>query len=142
MTGTRVYRIWAGVVQRCTNPNADEWRLYGGKGVKLHPRWREFGAFYEDMGDPPAGHSIERKNSAGDYEPSNCVWATATQQARNTTRNRLVTYNNKTLCVAEWAQLRGIPRKTLTMRLNYGWSPAQALEYELRPHHNTKKHTT
>lgn len=83
MWGTRTYRIWKAMRTRCNNPNTKFWRNYGGRGIKVCPRWDSFEAFYEDMGACPDGLSIERKNSNGDYEPSNCCWATRKQQTLN-----------------------------------------------------------
>jgi len=85
MKGTRVYRIWNAMRQRCHNPNQPHYARYGGRGVRVCKKWREdFVSFYEDMGDPPSNkHSIDRINPSGNYEPRNCRWATASQQNLN-----------------------------------------------------------
>jgi len=71
--------------QRCMNPKVDRYPHYGGRGIKIAPEWDDFSVFLEDMGPPPTPkHSIERKDVDGDYEPSNCVWATRNEQAVNT----------------------------------------------------------
>jgi hypothetical protein len=78
-----VYSVWATMIQRCTNPNASSWQWYGARGISVCDRWRFFENFLEDLGEPPTGTSIERVNNDGNYEPSNCRWATSTEQAAN-----------------------------------------------------------
>lgn len=79
------YGIWSGMIARCENPNVAKYESYGGRGVKVCARWRKsYAAFLADMGRRPSKrHSIDRINNDGDYEPTNCRWATASQQMRN-----------------------------------------------------------
>lgn len=87
---TRTYKIWSHIRQRCLNPNVDVWANYGGRGISLCERWHSYENFLADMGDAPRDHSIDRINVNGDYEPSNCRWATNKEQLRNTRRNKFV----------------------------------------------------
>jgi hypothetical protein len=82
---TDEYRIWAGMVKRCTNPRSSSYRSYGGRGIAICDRWRtSFSAFFADMGRRPSKlHSIDRINNDGNYEPGNCRWATRDVQAAN-----------------------------------------------------------
>lgn len=82
--GTKIYGVWASMLRRCDNPKQESYPRYGGRGIKVCERWKQFENFYADMGDPPQGHSIDRyPDPDGDYEPGNCRWATAKEQRAN-----------------------------------------------------------
>lgn len=127
-SGTRVYRIWKGVVRRCTKPNSMGYPDYGGRGIKVCDRWlASFVAFYEDVGDPPsAKHSIDRIDNDGNYEPGNTKWSTGVEQGRNKRNNVLVTYMGETLPLVAWSERTGIAWLTLHARIKRGW-PAEKL---------------
>jgi hypothetical protein len=93
MAGTRAYWAWKALRQRCKNQNRKQWSDYGGRGISYDPVWDSFERFFADMGEPPLGMSLERKNNNHGYSKENCVWATAKQQ----NRNRRVT---RTTCAA------------------------------------------
>lgn len=83
---------WRSMITRCTNPNTPYWRYYGGLGTSVCERWRGdagFANFVQDMGERPAGMTLDRIDSDGNYEPGNCRWATHTQQMRNQRRYRI-----------------------------------------------------
>jgi hypothetical protein len=81
---SRVYTAWMSMNQRTADPNYHGFEYWGGRGIKVCDRWRNsFAAFHEDMGDPPAGLSLDRKDVNGHYEKSNCRWASASEQISN-----------------------------------------------------------
>jgi hypothetical protein len=123
------YRAWTHMKDRCLNKSNKDYHLYGGRGITVCQKLMDAAGFYEDMGDRPTSeHTLERKDNDGNYEPGNCVWATKKEQGRNRSTNHLITYNGRTLCITEWAEILGIPYRTLWMRLtNLEWPVEKAL---------------
>ena len=123
-TGSSEYNARITMIDRCYNPNIKNFSDYGGRGITVCDRWREsFENFISDMGKKPGkGYSLERINNDGPYEPENCRWATRKEQQRNTRRNRLITFHNKTQPLIAWAEELCRPYRLLMKRLNRGWS--------------------
>lgn len=97
---TREYRIWVGAKQRCQNRKSKDFQRYGGRGIQMCERWSDsFVFFIEDMGKCPPTFTLERKDSNGNYEPDNCRWASAKDQANNR-RNTVTTHLGKLSDVA------------------------------------------
>lgn len=123
------YKSWDGARQRCFNPNDDSFADYGGRGITMCDRWREsFDAFLADMGPRPSSdHTIERINNDSDYEPGNCRWATAKEQARNTRRSFYVEYRGVRRLLLDVCEDVGAPYSAVAGRLRGGWSLEKAL---------------
>lgn len=133
-----LYRTWSNIIQRCENTKNPSFHNYGGRGIKICDRWRHsFQAFIEDMGPRPSGMSIEREDTNGNYEPSNCRWATRAEQARNTRAKRLIEFEGQMRHVAELAEQFGIAMKTIHWRASQGWTMEKVLSKD--PHWNNSE---
>jgi len=114
------YRVWVSMRQRCRDPHQIVYKRYGGRGISVCERWHKFENFLADMGRRPAGTSIDRIDNNGNYEPGNCRWATPQQQARNQSRNRILSIGGIQKTCAEWVEFSGIKPSTFRMRLKAG----------------------
>lgn len=83
MTGTPAHRSWLKMIERCENPKYKRFGDYGGRGIKVAPRWLKFENFLADMGKRPRGKTLDRIDVNGNYEPRNCRWATPKEQRAN-----------------------------------------------------------
>jgi len=113
---------------RCTNTKSEAFKNYGGRGIGVCPEWlRSYEAFVRDMGECPPGLTIDRIDVNGNYEPSNCRWATRAEQARNTRRSRRLTIDGVTYHIAELADMSGLEMSTIYYRLKQGIPLSDAL---------------
>ena len=131
---TREYRIWIAMKTRCSNPRQRSWANYGGRGIRVCKRWlNSFAAFLGDMGPCPTGMSIDRyPDKDGNYKPSNCRWATSSQQAFNRHLRHPVTFRGITDSILGWSSRSGLPVNAIVCRLRNNWSVDRALTQELR----------
>lgn len=130
MTGTKIYRVWASMKQRCENSNDNAYKWYGSLGVKVCGEWsKSFEKFYSwaKKSGYKEGLTIERVDVKGNYEPNNCKWITQREQLLNTRRSRVISYNGKTQTLKEWSNELGIKYMTLYSRLEK-WSIERAFE--------------
>lgn len=118
----RLYNIWNGMKQRCRVR-----KNY--RNVKICKEWQSFTAFYEwAMANGYRDDlSIDRIDNNGNYEPSNCRWATTVQQANNTSQNHLVTIDGITHTAMEWTRILKIPYRSFVRRLDNGWDVKRAI---------------
>lgn len=144
---TNIYRRWQHMIQRCHNPNDRDYPRYGARGIAVCDRWRSadethtgFEYFLADMGPPPSpSHSIDRLDVNGDYSPTNCRWATPTEQANNRRSTKMITVDGETKPLSVWCKEYGIGSKTVLYRLKHmGMTHTQAIKTPLtwtRNHH-------
>lgn len=136
MSKERVHRIWSGMLARCTEVARSRDTCYSRNLVVVCDRWKVFENFLADMGLPPSRHhSIDRIEGKRGYEPGNCRWATAKQQARNTERNRVITIGSEQKLLVEWCEHFAQPYPRVLARLKHGWPAELALRTPAtRPH--------
>lgn len=133
------YRTWAAMKQRCAESSVSP-EYYRDKGIRVCKRWMLFENFVADMGERPSKrHSIDRIDVSGNYEPSNCRWATTAEQARNRTDNRIIEFQGLSMCIADWTTRLGFAANTIRDRLDkLEWTVEAALT---TPERKTGKYT-
>jgi len=128
MSRSPEWTCWESMLRRCSDPRVKFYRRYGGRGIKVCDRWRDFANFFADMGPRPSPkHSIERNDTNGNYEPGNCRWATPIEQQNNRSDNVLLTHNGRTMTLTQWAREVGMAENTLRARIRNGWPTGAAL---------------
>ena len=129
---TPEYRAWRHMRGRCLDSRDKRFRYYGGRGISICERWGSFESFLVDMGPRPSSkHSLDRVDGDGNYGPSNCRWADTKMQSRNRKFARKISCDGEERCLGEWAEVVGIPYKTLHARVRGGWAIDRALKTPL-----------
>lgn len=138
------YSVWQAMRTRCSNPNVNNYHNYGARGIKVCERWDSFANFLADMGPRPTPkHSIERRDSDGDYCPENCEWVTSKVQNNNTRKNRYITFNGETLTLAQWADRLSMNPATLYYRIaKKRWPLERALTEPVGAYRSASKTTS
>jgi hypothetical protein len=115
--------------QRCYNLDCEQYKNYGGRGIKVCDRWlHSFDAFISDMGWKPTGMTLERERVNEDYSKNNCIWDSPKSQARNRRNTVMVEYKGTSRPLAEWAELLNVNYHTVQTRIHRdGKSLHQAL---------------
>lgn len=134
MTGSRTYRVWSSMKSRCTDTKAKSYKDYGGRGIKVCPSWFQFTNFLLDMGEAPAGLSIERVDNSRGYSKENCIWATQREQLNNKRDNVVLVWRGETMTASQWAVRLGFTPFQVLLRLSRGWSTDRALSTPIRKH--------
>lgn len=140
MSHTRFHVIYQRIRSRCEYTKNNRYHIYGARGIKC--LWKTFEEFIEDMYGSYQIHvkefgekntSIDRKDNNGNYSKENCRWATAKEQARNTSQNRIINFKGKKQCLSEWADEVGIQEFTIRSRIDIlGWSISKTLTTKVR----------
>ncbi len=132
----RTLYSWEAMIDRCTNPNHLHYKDYGGRGILICNRWMEFENFLFDMGIKEKGFYIERIDNNGNYEPSNCKWATSLEQARNRRNTTFLTIDGITRPLTEWACISNVHYKTIHDRIKHGWDVKKAVFQSIEVYKN------
>lgn len=131
MSYTRLFKIWAGMIKRCTNKNSYAYKYYGARGICVCEGWvNSFESFRDwSMANGYSDSlSIDRIDVNGNYEPDNCRWTDAITQMNNTRRNRMITYNGVTRSMSEWARETGLSCAEISDRINkLAWNEIDAI---------------
>lgn len=124
LSRSKEYHAWQRIKVRCYHKNREEYKSYGGRGITVCKRWlNSFENFYADMGDCPSNsHSIDRIDVNGNYEPSNCRWATLKEQCNNKRTNHFLEFNGESKTIQQWCDFFGLADTTVHNRLKRGWS--------------------
>lgn len=132
---SKLYPVWNGMKQRCTNTNSKRYKDYGGRGITVCEEWKEFKGFltwalengYED------GLTLDRIDNSKGYEPSNCRWITMQEQQHNRTNNVYMTCNGETKMLIDWAREKGIDQRLIHARIyRLGWDVERAINTPVR----------
>lgn len=131
--GTPTHDAWRRMIHRCYNKSNRQFKDYGGRGISVCERWRaNYPAFLYDMGEIPEGMSLDRIDTDGNYELSNCRWATSKQQNRNRRNNRIITAFGISRCMSEWAEVTGITVGAIHSRIKRRWTAERAVSVPMR----------
>ena len=127
---TKLYQCWSNMKNRCYNPNVDRYSQYGGRGITVCDEWvHDFPAFkkwaYEN--GYREGLTIDRIDVNGNYEPSNCRWATVKEQFENIQKNVNLTVDGVTHTAAEWTRIVGCSKNTILERHKKGWTDRECV---------------
>lgn len=128
MFGTRTYRAYHSMLNRCYNPNYENYLRYGGRGILVCAGWKDsFDLFFHDMGEAPEGASMGRIDNNQGYSAGNCRWESAKEQANNRSSSVFIEHNGERKTLIQWSEETGIRADTLSQRIfKLKWSTERA----------------
>lgn len=137
LTGTKLYYAWANMIQRCCNDKREEFRLYGGRGIKVCDEWKNSSKSFIDWAISNGykqGLSLERINNDKGYFPENCKWIEFSDQGKNTRRVHYLTIFGDTKSVTDWSfdSRCKVSRRLIHRRLGRNWNPEKAITMEAK----------
>lgn len=116
------YNSWHGMMNRCYSTKNISYPNYGGRGIKVDPRWHLIKNFFEDMGHRPEGMSLDRIDNSKDYSKENCRWADRKTQNNNKRSNIIFEHEGKSMTIREWSVLLGVSWYSIYQRIKAGWT--------------------
>lgn len=122
-----IYRIWANIKQRCTNPSSPRYADYGGRGITMCAQWYSFETFFADVGQRPEGMTLDRIDNNKGYELTNVRWVTRADNNRNSRRCVMVEINGESKPINVWCREFGVPYVTFKQRKRNGWDLVRAV---------------
>lgn len=125
-----LYVTWSTMKKRCYNKKSKDYKNYGARGIIVCDRWLDsIDNFIEDMGERPKGHTLDRVDVNGNYEPNNCKWSNSIEQRTNTRRNVYYMYKGQEMTLTEWSEILPLTFNQLRYRLKEkGLSIEEALK--------------
>jgi hypothetical protein len=138
---TRLLNVWRAMHNRCYNVNHKSYSSYGGRGIAVDAVWHGkagYEAFLRDMGDCPEGGTIERIDGNSNYGPTNCCWASRTEQANNKRNNKFYVAHGKTQTLALWAKELGCTSHAIRLRIKNGMTIEEAVSKPVPDRPNSK----
>lgn len=132
---TRLSRVWSTMKERCQNPHSKSFKDYGGRGISVCSEWHDYLPFFEWAMSHgyQSGLQIDRIDNNGNYDPSNCRWATRREQGSNKRNNIVIYFSGRTLTLQRWAEELHIDRRLLSQRFKKGWPTERILTARRRP---------
>lgn len=124
---TPEYVSWSLMKDRCSNPKNASYSYYGGRGISVCERWKNFQLFLDDMGERPPATTLDRIDPNGNYEPNNCRWATRKEQARNRSFCKTVEWEGQQRLLWQLAEEHEIDLNIVHQRLHRGWDLGRAI---------------
>ncbi len=119
---SKEYQSWGSMRTRCKNINSDHWGNYGKRGIKISDEWNDFSNFLSDMGNRPAGKTLDRINVNGNYCKENCKWSTPAEQSKNKRNVTLLEKDGIVKTKTEWASELKIPLTSFHRKIDkFGW---------------------
>lgn len=133
MRDKRTRQCYSDMKQRCLNPNSNQYKNYGERGITICERWLEsYDNFFSDMGLKPDGMTLDRIDNDGPYSPENCRWATPAEQRVNQRSCVFLEHQGKKMTVEEWGRHLGRHPTTIRSRLRRGWALEDVLDAEMQ----------
>lgn len=140
LSNTRLHKIWHSMYCRCYYPSTNQYKNYGGKGIKVCEEWKHINGFlnfynWAINNGYQENLTLDRIDNNGNYEPNNCRWSTPKFQSNHKTNNIYYTLNGVTKTSKEWCDIYNINQTTFKDRLKRGWSLEQALTISTKGNH-------